>query len=103
MQRFARVDVAEAGDDTLIEQCRFERDALAGQRPRQPAASKDVSSGSGPMAANVSRDARPPPSRSITPKRRGSLNVTVTPVRQREYDMVVEIGCRADSGVSTGD
>ena len=80
VQRFARIDVAEAGDDPLIEQRHFQRDALAGQRPRQRRGAEGRSERLRPhRRERLVRGGRPSPTRSITPKRRGSLNVTVTP------------------------
>jgi hypothetical protein len=74
------LDVAETGDDPLIEQRDFQGSALAGQRPRQCRRAEGRLERLGAhRCERVMRGDGSSPSKSITPKRRGSLNVTVTP------------------------
>ena len=81
MQRLARVDVADAGDDVLIEQGDLQRDAPLRQAPRQRARVERARERLRSQAAErgVLRQAIRRPTRSMMPNRRGSLNVTVMP------------------------
>ena len=92
MQRFARVDVAKAGDDTLIEQRHFHGDALAASA-LPPA----------PRRRRTSRAAPGPSPRTPGERRRTiaeQVHQAKTPrvverdghaVRQREHNMIVAI------------
>ena len=84
VQRLADVDVAEPGHHPLIEQGDFQRRLLAAQRGASAAPSNSVDNGSGPRPAERRmRVERAGGHRSMKPKRRGSLKITVRPTTAR--------------------
>ena len=84
VQRLHDVDVAEAGDDALIEQRCLDRRLRPWQARASTAGVNDADSGSGPSAPMTGCSASASVgTRSIDPNRRGSLNVTTAPDARR--------------------
>jgi hypothetical protein len=80
VQRLDHVDVAQTGDDPLIQQRRLERGALAGARSGQRGGVERVRERLGTERPNGGcRSSSPGGTRSITPKRLGSLKTTSAP------------------------
>ena len=80
IERLASVDVAEAGDDPLVEKQRLDRRPAAFEPAPEPTRVEVGAEGIGPSAANSGQLASASvATRSIVPKRRTSLSASRRP------------------------